>query len=75
MNIYTILYGILILLFIGTIGFLYSYIFYKGELHIFFEKGIGDECLPSLSGQCGTNAICTPNESGTKGTCTETKKV
>jgi hypothetical protein len=32
---------------------------------IFFEKGIGDDCLPDLVGQCGSNAFCK------EGKCTE----
>lgn len=58
MNTLYILYGILGLGLLITIGFLYSYIFYKGEIQLFFEKAIGDECLPELVGQCGTNAFC-----------------
>lgn len=65
MNTLYILYGILALLLLGTIGFLYSYIFYKGEINIFFGKGIGDDCLPELVGQCGSNAFCK------EGKCTE----
>ena len=65
MNTLYILYSILALLLLFTIGFLYSYIFYKGEMNIFFEKGVGDDCLPELVGQCGSNAFCK------EGKCTE----
>ncbi len=58
MNTLYILYGFLALVLVLTAGFLYSYIFYKGEVSIFFEKGIGDDCLPDLVGQCGSNAFC-----------------
>lgn len=65
MNTLYILYSILALLLLFTIGFLYSYIFYKGEMNIFFEKKVGDDCLPELVGQCGSNAFCK------EGKCTE----
>jgi hypothetical protein len=65
MNTLHILYAILAVVLILTVIFLYSYIFYKGEVSIFFEKGIGDDCLPDLVGQCGSNAFCK------EGKCTE----
>jgi hypothetical protein len=74
MNILYILYGLLALILVITIGFLYSYIFYKGEVRFFLEKAIGEECLPELAGQCGANAVCTPDETKTRGVCTEREK-
>lgn len=58
MNTLYILYGILVLGLLFTIGMLYSYIFYKGEVQLFFGKKIGEDCIPELTGQCGTNAFC-----------------
>jgi hypothetical protein len=58
MNTLYILYGLLLLGLLVTIGFLYSYIFYKGEIHLFLGKAIGDDCFSELVGQCGTDAFC-----------------
>lgn len=71
MNTLYVLYGLLLMALIFTIGFLYIYIFYKGEVRILFEKGLGDECLPELVGQCGANAVCQPDETTKKGVCIE----
>ncbi len=71
MNILYVLYGLLALVLIIAIVFLYSYIFYKGEVRIFFEKAIGEECLPELVGQCGANAVCKPDETKKRGVCAE----